>query len=44
MAIWTKQAAYIKQRGVHRVSISHEAKALIRLQREADPNGCPFLF
>ena len=29
LAIWTKQAAYTKQRRVHRVPISHEAVALI---------------
>lgn len=44
LAIWTKQAAYTKQRRVHRVPISHEAVALIRLRRDAVPNGCPFLF
>jgi integrase len=43
LAIWTKQAAYTKQRRVHRVPISHEAVALIRLRRDAVPNGCPFL-
>jgi len=44
LAIWTKQAAYTKQRRVHRVPISHEAVALIRLRRNAVPKGCPFLF
>jgi integrase len=44
LAIWTKQAAYTKQRRVHRVPISHEAVALIRLRRDAAPKGCPFLF
>jgi integrase len=44
LAIWTKQAAYTKQRRVHRVPISHEAVALIRLRRDAVPKGCPFLF
>jgi integrase len=44
LAIWTKQAAYTKQRRVHRVPISHEALALIRLRRDAVPKGCPFLF
>ena len=44
LAIWTKQAAYTKQRRVHRVPISHEAVALIRLRRTASPKGCPFLF
>lgn len=44
LAIWTKQAAYTKQRRVHRVPISHEAVALIRLRRTAAPKGCPFLF
>ena len=44
LAIWTKQAAYTKQRRVHRVPISHEAVALIRLRGEAVPKDCPFLF
>lgn len=44
LAIWTKQAAYTKQRRVHRVPISHEAVALIRLRGDAVPKGCPFLF
>jgi len=44
LAIWTKQAAYTKQRRVHRVPISHEAVALIRLRITAVPKGCPFLF
>ena len=44
LAIWTKQAAYTKQRRIHRVPISHEAVALIRLRREIVPKGCPFLF
>jgi integrase len=44
LAIWTKQAAYTKQRRIHRVPISHEAVALIRLRRDAVPKGCPFLF
>ncbi len=44
LAIWTKQAAYTKQRRVHRVPISHEAVALIRLRRTSSPKGCPFLF
>lgn len=44
LAIWTKQAAYTKQRRIHRVLISHEAVALIRLRREIMPKGCPFLF
>ncbi len=44
LAIWTKQAAYTKQRRIHRVPISHEAVALIRLRRDIVPKGCPFLF
>jgi len=44
LAIWTKQAAYTKQRRVHRVPISHEAVALIRLRSDAVPKGCPFFF
>ena len=44
LAIWTKQAAYTKQRRVYRVPISHEAVALIRLQGDAVPKSCPFIF
>jgi integrase len=44
LAIWTKQAAYTKQRRIHRIPISAEAVALVRLRREAVPAGCPFLF
>lgn len=44
LAIWTKQAAYTKQRRIHRVPISHEAVALVRLRRDIVPKGCPFLF
>ena len=44
LAIWTKQAAYTKQRRIHRVPTSHEAVALIRLRRDIVPKGCPFLF
>jgi integrase len=29
---------------IHRVPISHEAVSMIRLRRDAVPNGCPFLF
>ncbi|WP_409135525.1 hypothetical protein [Sulfitobacter pontiacus] len=43
LVIWTKQAADTEQRSVHRAPISHEAVALIRLRRDAVPNGCPFL-
>ena len=31
-------------RRIHRVPISHEAVALIRLRRDIVPKGCPFLF
>ena len=44
LAIWTKQAAYTKQRRIHRIPISAEAVALVRLRRAAVPAGCPFLF
>ena len=44
LAIWTKQAAYTKQRRVHHVPISHEAVVLIRLRRDAVPKGCTFPF
>ncbi len=43
-AVWTKQAATTKQRKVHRVPISPDAVALIRLRREVVPSGCPWLF
>lgn len=43
-AVWTKQAAHTKQRKVHRVPISPDAVALIRLRRDAVPVGCPWLF
>ena len=44
LAIWTKQAAYTKQRRAHLVPISHAAVAGIRLRGNALPKGCPFLF
>ena len=44
LTIWTKQAAYAKQRRIHGIPISPEAVALVRLRREAVPPACPFLF
>lgn len=44
LAIWTKQAATTKQRRVHRLPISPEVVALIRLRRASVPPGCPWLF
>jgi integrase len=44
LAIWTKQAAYTKQRRVHRVPISHEAVAIVRQRRLAVVKGSPWLF
>lgn len=41
---WTKPAAKIKQRRVHRVPISSEAVALIRDRLDAVPDGCGWLF
>ena len=44
LAIWTKQAATTKQRRVHRLPVSPEVVALVRLRRAAVPPGCPWLF
>lgn len=41
---WHKPAANTKQRRVHRVPISSETVALVRLRRGAVPPGCPWLF
>ena len=38
LAIWTKQ------RRIHRVPVSHEAVAVIRLRCDIGPKGCLFLF
>lgn len=44
LATWSKPAANTKQRRVHRVPISAETAALVRLRREAVPTGCDWLF
>lgn len=44
LGIWTKQAAQTKQRKVHRLPISADTAALVRLRREAVPADCPWLF
>lgn len=44
LGIWTKQAAQTKQRRVHRLPISADTAALVRLRKEAVPDGCPWLF
>lgn len=44
LGIWTKQAAQTKQRRVHRLPISADTAALVRLRREAVPADCPWLF
>lgn len=41
---WTKPATTTKQRRVHRVPISDEAAAIVRLRRQAVFTGCPWLF
>ncbi len=44
MGTWTKPAANTKQRRVHRVPISADVAALVRLRRVAVPSGCGWLF
>jgi integrase len=44
MVIRAATAAFNNQCRIHRVPISHEAVALIRLRKEIVPKGCPFLF
>jgi integrase len=41
---WAKPATTTKQRRVHRVPISDEAAAIVRLRRQAVFEGCPWLF
>ena len=41
---WTKPAATTKQRRVHRLPISEEVAAIVRLRRGAVPDGCAWLF
>lgn len=42
--IWTKPASTTKQRKTHRVPISEELAALVRLRRLAVPEGVDYLF
>ena len=42
--VWEKPAAATKQRRVHRVPISEDVAALVRLRREAVPTGTAWLF
>lgn len=41
---WTKPATTTKQRRVHRVPISDQAAAIVRLRRQVMLAGCPWLF
>jgi integrase len=43
-AIWSKPAATTKQRKVHRVPISQDVAAIVRLRQQAVPRGNPWLF
>lgn len=43
-AIWSKPAATTKQRKIHRVPISQDVAAIVRLRLEAVPRGTPWLF
>ena len=43
-AIWSKPAATTKQRKIHRVPISQDVAAIVRLRQQAVPHGNPWLF
>jgi integrase len=43
-AIWSKPASTTKQRKIHRVPISQDVAAIVRLRLEAVPRGNPWLF
>ena len=43
-AIWSKPAATTKQRKIHRVPISQDVAAIVRLRLQAVPRGNPWLF
>ncbi len=43
-AIWSKPASTTKQRKIHRVPISQDVAAIVRLRLEAVPSGNPWLF
>lgn len=44
LGIWSKQSAQVKQRKIHRLPISSDTAALVRLRLDAVPEGCPWLF
>ncbi len=43
-AIWSKPASTTKQRKIHRVPISQDVAAIVRLRQQAVPRGIPWLF
>jgi integrase len=43
-AIWSKPASTTKQRKIHRVPISQDVAAIVRLRHQAVPRGNPWLF
>ncbi len=43
-AIWSKPASTTKQRKIHRVPISQDVAAIVRLRQQAVPRGNPWLF
>jgi site-specific DNA recombinase len=43
-AIWSKPASTTKQRKIHRVPISQDVAAIVRLRQQAVPSGNPWLF
>lgn len=43
-AIWSKPASTTKQRKIHRVPISQDVAAIVRLRLRAVPSGNPWLF
>lgn len=43
-AIWSKPASTTKQRKIHRVPISQDVAAIVRLRQQVVPRGNPWLF
>jgi integrase len=43
-AIWSKPASTTKQRKIHRVPISQDVAAIVRLRQDVVPRGNPWLF
>ena len=43
-AIWSKPASTTKQRKIHRVPISQDVAAIVRVRQHAVPRGNPWLF